>query len=143
MAKRLAFPALSCIHYADGACLYEERINPGLHTEWLCSELQRFSDAYESIEERADAFGIGDGKHFAALVLERFSAMPSMGEICPDFVAAPLEEKGSELRQEPQENVGFFSLLNSLNIDCLFSLDGLCRKKMPLCAGQCSHYTAR
>jgi hypothetical protein len=112
-------PAASCEHFLSGRCLFEERLNPGLHREWQCAVLRAWEGEYDDVLSRADAFGLDPG---AALRLwaQRAGRMGRPARICPDLAPGGEEPLG-----------------------CALAWELLCLRKVPACPGRCAHYRLR
>jgi len=113
-------PAVGCVHFHAGRCLYEERLNPGLHTAWRCTVLARWETVYDEFLDRAENFGLSEAE-LGLLWSRRFERLAEESVPCPD-----VREGDSESMPE-----------------CLHLLEELCLLRLPECAGPCERFRLR
>ncbi len=58
MGKVSRFSGTGCRFYRQGACLYGEKLNPGLEEGWRCAVFTGWEEAYEDYIGRADNFNL-------------------------------------------------------------------------------------
>lgn len=110
-------PAFGCQSYYMGRCLYEEQLNPGLHTQWRCSVLARWESVYDDFLNRAENFDLPETE-LARLWRLRFERLAEESIDCPDFE----------------------STLSEAMPECLHLFVDICLLRLPECSGQCKHY---
>ena len=109
-------PAAACAHFATGRCLYEERLNPGLHLAWRCVVWREWEADYDAFLHRAEAFSLED-EEAGRLWARRQARLLAAARSCPDFVPGGEGPVG-----------------------CTAGRDLLCLGKLPACAGRCANY---
>lgn len=114
------FPAVGCQCFHLGRCLYEERLNPGLHKAWRCSVLARWETVYDEFLDRAENFGLSEAE-LGLLWSRRFERLAEESLPCPD------------VRPGDGESMP----------ECLHLLEDICLLRLPECAGPCEHFRLR
>lgn len=112
-------PTVACEFYLQGHCLYEERLNPGLHQAWRCVVWRQWEEAFDSFLTRAEAFRLAEDT--AGRIWEkRCAQLVAAARACPDFVPGGADPVG-----------------------CALGRDLVCLRRLPGCAGRCTHYRPR
>lgn len=122
VAQIQRLPGINCTFYRQGHCWYEEEINPGAHTEWICSEVARFVKAYDEFIDRADRFSLGDEQAVRLWDSREAELLPA-GTLCSSY-------SPSVCKQCADDNL----------TDCRYELNLICIVKLPACTGVCRRY---
>lgn len=109
-------PAAACAFFLQGRCLYEERLNPGLHQAWRCVVWREWEDDFDDFLGRAEAFALED-EAAGRLWARRQARLLAAARACPDFVPGGTDPVG-----------------------CVRGRDTLCLDRLPACAGRCVNY---
>ena len=132
--KVQALPGLRCHHYIERRCLYEERLNPGLHREWRCQVLCAWEEAYERFIDQAEHFRLS-GEEVGELWKKRLAAMvaESPQGYCRVYQedAAILTRRDSLLRAFGARGVG--NLDPEAPFACPLYWQELCLQALPPC----------
>ena len=116
----LPLPGRGCRFWAAGRCLYEERLNPGLHAGFACTALQALADSFDAFVVRGESLGLSSEE--AGRIWERrVDAALNIGLDCANFIPLP-DEAG--------------------DVPCAHFLDGVCLLRMPVCPGRCRRFVA-
>ena len=141
-------PGIHCEFYERGRCLYEERLNPGLHEAWQCAVLAGLVREYDRFLAQTEHFDIDDGTALrilekrldsSAVALkgcDRFVPQPCDGPGCPECPASSCRGCGSE-DLPPQGTDEAFHLA------CVHALDTVCVLELPVCGGVCERYVRK
>jgi hypothetical protein len=114
------FPAIGCRYFQQGRCLYEEFLNPGLHTAWRCLVLARWESVFDDFLDRAENFGLSEAES-GALWRKRFERLAEEAVPCPDLLSADGEAMP----------------------ECRHLLADSCLLRLPECLGQCERFRLR
>jgi len=114
------FPAVGCRFFHSGRCLFEELLNPGLHTEWRCLVLARWESVYDEFIDRAENFGLSESE-LGALWHKRFERLADEAVPCEDLRAGDGESMP----------------------ECRYLQEDICLLRLPVCAGQCERFRLR
>lgn len=109
-------PGTGCTFHLCGKCLYEERLNPGLHKDWRCQVVQDWADDYDKFVDRAEAFNL-EIEAVSQMWEDRFVKMMVSKRECPDFHPGGEEAAG-----------------------CAHEYGELCHVALPACEGMCRHF---
>lgn len=109
-------PAAACAFFGQGRCLYEERLNPGLHTAWRCTVWGEWETDWDAFLRRAEAFSLAEDAA-GRLWARRQAQLVAAARTCPDFVPGGEGPVG-----------------------CARGRDLLCLGRLPACAGRCVNY---
>lgn len=142
-------PGVRCVHYAGGHCLYDERLNPDYEQAWQCTELQRFSDMYDTLLEQAERFSLTP-QAMHGMWESRVASVVPPGAGCEQY--APKggcggckgggcggdDAEGDTDRHDVAADMGahFVHMMG-----CRFAWRSACVLRMPACEGVCRHFT--
>lgn len=118
MTTLVRLPGDGCRYFVRRCCLLEERVNPGLRTEFACTFLADLEARFDAFVSLSEVFGLS-AEEAGRIWERRWGGVLSASWNCPDFVPGP----------EGVEDEGCDNLL-----------DGLCLLAMPPCPGRCRHY---
>jgi len=117
MARISRMPGRECAHYERGHCVYEERLNPGLHAGFRCVVLTRWEEEYDQFLDQAEVFQLDDVT--AGRIWDtRFRRLTAGPLQCPEFVSG----------------------YDVAVISCVHLLDDMCLLRLPQCQGMCRRF---
>lgn len=131
--KITTFPGTNCSYFNQGACLFDEFMNPGLHEQWRCKVLVHWESAYDSFLSQADVFSLELG--MASKIWEgRLKELMKSAAPCKDYTPwyRTQLEAGAENEEFDEDSVA-----------CVYSWVGLCVMRLPRCNGVCERYTTK
>lgn len=111
-------PGDGCRFWADGRCLYEELLNPGLRVEYGCVVLNGLEKNFDAFVMRGEKLGLTTEQ--AGRIWERrMDAALNIGWDCANFIF---------LQDGPGE------------MPCLHFRNGVCMLRLPACPGRCRRF---
>lgn len=113
----LLLPGQGCRHWLQERCLYEEALNPGLHSDFRCLVLRRWEKIFDDHVSRAERFGL-TASETDEIWQQRMSSFLKQKWGCPDF----LRDNGEA---DPV---------------CALLFGDICLLRLPPCPGRCRHY---
>ena len=118
MTRPLRLPGDGCRFWAEGRCLYEELLNPGLREDFCCAVLSGLEKNFDSFVVRGEMLGLTPEE--AGRIWERrMDAALNIGWDCANFIFLP---------DGPGE------------MPCLHFRNGICMMRLPSCPGRCRRY---
>ncbi|EGJ51297.1 hypothetical protein Desaf_2995 [Desulfocurvibacter africanus subsp. africanus str. Walvis Bay] len=113
-------PGRECAYYAQGHCIYEERLNPGFQTGFRCVVLTRWEDEYDQFLDQAEVFQLDD---------------ETAGRIW--------DKRFRKLAEGPLQCQEFTSGGDVAVVNCIHLLDDVCVLRLPACQGMCRRFKSR
>ena len=109
-----------CRHRHGACCLWPEYNNPGLSPEFHCARLERLMEDVDAFLDRAEAFGLSDAQAERLYRARREKRLSRS--------ACPLQTHEETATATAGAIAG-----------CGLFLQGLCLKRLPLCATPCPY----
>ncbi len=125
-------PGVNCASFLQGRCLYEERINPGLHASWRCQVLVRLEEEYDRFLDQAEHFSL-DLRTAMNIWENRADALMGVRPPCGEYSPGRLDIQELGENERPEDAV----------LDCAHYWLGLCLPKLPPCSGVCPLFAPR
>ncbi len=146
-------PGVRCALYAEGHCLYEERLNPEFEAAWRCTELLRYTAMYDQLLDQAERFSL-TGDAMQGLWEKRIASAGPPGSGCdcyaPRRTGCPGcggcgggkdgNADGTASQEAGSGNVGMEFVAA---LDCRYAERVSCVLRMPVCDGMCERFVLR
>lgn len=118
MTSVLRLPGDDCRFWAQGRCLYEESVNPGLRREFACCVLVALEGSFDEFVVRGEILGLS-GEQAGRIWEQRMARALNIGWDCANFTPLPGDDG---------------------DVMCRHFMEGVCLLNMPCCPGRCRRY---